>query len=555
MSELPSGTVTFLFTDIEGSTRLERQLRERYGNALEEHQTIVREAFAAHGGREIDTQGDSFFYVFPRAKAAVDAAVEAQRALATHRWPEDGEIRVRMGISTGEASLEGGRYVGFAVHRAARISAAGHGGQILLSSSTRDVVEADLGQGLTVRDLGERRLKDLPRPERVYQLVAEGLPSQFAPLKTLDVEVRRKRRRLYAGAALIGLLVAAVAIPVFALDEGSEGGANVEPNSVAIIDPGSNTVVGSVPVGIRPVGVATGEGSVWVANTDDKTVSRIDTTTRQLVRTIAVSEYPSDIAVTPGLGLGCPGRCPAGAADSSSTGTRPTRSSRRSVPQLGEPQQICGRDQAWLAAGGGALWFVCSGCLGRADASRIDPRKTTRIDDALVSSSPAAVTFTDVAFGLGSAWIADSGANAVRQIAARSLDNVRQRHGRPEAVCRRSRSGICVGRESRRRYGYTSRVVGELTRPDTLATIPVGDAPVDVAVGSDAVWVVNRPQSRRGALGDVRLLRHARRLERRHPRASWRGSSVRTRLTRSSRPTTSSSRRSSATSPRCRTAR
>ena len=276
MSELPSGTVTFLFTDIEGSTRLERQLRERYGEVLGEHQTIVRAAFAAHGGHEIDTQGDSFFYVFPRAKAAVDAAVEAQRALAAHTWPEDGEVRVRMGISTGEASLEDGRYVGFAVHRAARISAAGHGGQILLSSSTRDVVEADLGAGLTIRDLGERRLKDLPRPERVYQLVAEGLPSQFAPLKTLDVEVRRKRRRMYAGAALVGLLIAAIAIPVFALDEGSEGGATVEPNSVAIIDSGSNAVVGSVPVGIRPVGVATGEGSVWVANTDDKTVSRID---------------------------------------------------------------------------------------------------------------------------------------------------------------------------------------------------------------------------------------------------------------------------------------
>ena len=258
-SDLPTGTVTFLFTDIEGSTRLERELRERYGEALEEHQTIVREAFAAHGGHEVDTQGDSFFYVFPSAKAAVDAAVDAQRALATHTWPEDGELRVRIGINTGEASLEGSRYVGFAVHRTARISAAGHGGQVLLSSSTRDVVEADLGAGLTIRDLGQRRLKDVPRPERVYQLVIEGLPSQFAPLKTLDVELKRRRRRMYAGAALIGVLVAAVAVAVFALGQGSGGGVNVEPNSVAVIDPESNKVVDSVPVGVRPAAVTVGK--------------------------------------------------------------------------------------------------------------------------------------------------------------------------------------------------------------------------------------------------------------------------------------------------------
>lgn len=488
MRDLPSGTVTFLFTDVEGSTQLERQLRERYGEVLGEHQTIVRAAFAAHGGHEIDTQGDSFFYAFPRAKAAVDAAVDAQRELAAHAWPEGVEIRVRMGISTGEASLEGGRYVGFAVHRAARISAAGHGGQILLSSSTRDVVEADLGAGLSIRDLGVRRFKDLPRPERVYQLVAEGLPSQFARLKTPDVELARKRRRMYAGAALVGLLIAAIAIPVFAL-EGSEGGPTVEPNSVAIIDPGLNTVVGSVPVGIRPVGVATGEGSIWVANTDDKTVSRIDATTRRLMRTIAVSEYPSDIAVTRDsawVALGGAQQVQRIAPDHNEAG----EVVEALGPQVGEVQRVCGRDQAWLSAGGGALWFVCTGGDDIADASRIDPQKTTRIDDALVSSSPAAVTFTDVAFGLGSAWIADSGANSVRQIAALSLDNVRS------VTVGRRPSAVAVGLGSvwvanRDDDSVTRLIVGELTRPDTLATIPVGDGPVDVAVSDDAVWVVN----------------------------------------------------------------
>jgi class 3 adenylate cyclase len=180
MTELPSGTVTFLFTDIEGSTQLERQLRERYGDVLREHQAIVRAAFAAHGGHEIDTQGDSFFYVFPRAKAAVDAAVDAQKALAGHTWPEDGEVRVRIGISTGEASLEGGRYVGFAVHRAARISAAGHGGQILLSDDAVRAVEASAPANFTFRALGDHRLRGLPEPVTLFQLEAPGLPARFS---------------------------------------------------------------------------------------------------------------------------------------------------------------------------------------------------------------------------------------------------------------------------------------------------------------------------------------------------------------------------------------
>ena len=152
------------------------------------------------------------------------------------------------------------------VNKAARIGAAGHGGQVLLSRTTRDLVEDELPPGVTIRDLGERRLKDLERPERISQLVIEGLPDQFAQLKTLDVELQRKRRRMYAGAALIGVLAAAVAIPVFALGQGAGGGATVAPNSVAIIDPDTNRVIGTVPVGIRPGPVAEGNGSLWVSN-------------------------------------------------------------------------------------------------------------------------------------------------------------------------------------------------------------------------------------------------------------------------------------------------
>ena len=166
------------------------------------------------------------------------------------------------------------------MHKAARIGAAGHGGQVLLSRTTRELVEDELPPGVTIRDLGERRLKDVDRPERLSQLVIEGLPSEFGALNTLDVELQRKRRRMYAGAALIGVLAAAVAIPVFALGQGSGGGTVVAPNSVAIIDPESNSVIGSIPVGIRPSAIAVGEGAVWVGNLDDRTLSRIDPATR-----------------------------------------------------------------------------------------------------------------------------------------------------------------------------------------------------------------------------------------------------------------------------------
>jgi class 3 adenylate cyclase len=204
MAELHGGTVTFLFTDIEGSTRLLKTLGGGYGEVLGEHQRLLRAVFAAHGGQEVDSQGDSFFVAFRTAKEALAAAVDAQRDLEAQSWPEGAQVRVRMGLHTGEPKVGGERYVGIGVHRAARIGAAGHGGQVLLSSTTKELAEEDLPPGVSIRDLGERRLKDLDQRQRLYQLVIEGLASEFKPLRTLDVELKRKRRRLYAGAALIG---------------------------------------------------------------------------------------------------------------------------------------------------------------------------------------------------------------------------------------------------------------------------------------------------------------------------------------------------------------
>ena len=207
-SALPGGTVTFLFTDIEGSTRLVAHLGERYATVLADHQRLLRDAFTGSEGREIDTQGDAFFVVFPRAKDAVAAALAGQRALASHQWPERGTVRVRMGLHTGEPAAARDRYIGLGVHRAARICAAGHGGQILLSSATYAVLADDVLPDITFHDLGEHRLKDIGRPEQIYQLVVPDLPRVFPPPQTVVNDAsnvaRRDRTPEPAGTAFLG---------------------------------------------------------------------------------------------------------------------------------------------------------------------------------------------------------------------------------------------------------------------------------------------------------------------------------------------------------------
>ena len=186
MAELPSGTVTFLFTDIEGSTRLLREHGDGYASVLKEHRRLVRSAFQAHAGREVDTQGDAFFFAFARASDAIAAAMAAQRALSEYAWPGGAVVRVRMGLHSGQPLLTEGGYIGLDVHRAARIAAVGHGGQVLVSDSVRALAEHDLPPALELKDLGEHRLKDLQRAERILQLVIPGLMADFPPLRTLD---------------------------------------------------------------------------------------------------------------------------------------------------------------------------------------------------------------------------------------------------------------------------------------------------------------------------------------------------------------------------------
>ncbi|HEX2292668.1 MAG TPA: adenylate/guanylate cyclase domain-containing protein [Gaiellaceae bacterium] len=200
MVELPAGTVTFLFSDIEGSTRLLEQLGDRYADVHREHRRILREQLGGAGGREIDTQGDAFFFSFPRAKDAAAGAVAAQRALAEHRWPDGAEVKVRMGLHTGEPTVGEEGYLGMDVVRAARICSAGHGGQILLSETTRALLGNSVPDGTELRDLGEAALKDVQH-ERIYQLALPEQRAEFPPLKVtaeksaaerLEEEIERK---------------------------------------------------------------------------------------------------------------------------------------------------------------------------------------------------------------------------------------------------------------------------------------------------------------------------------------------------------------------------
>jgi predicted ATPase/class 3 adenylate cyclase len=182
MSEMPSGTVTLLFSDIEGSTRLLQRTGNGYADLLQEHRRLLRAAFRRHDGFELDNEGDAFFVAFASANDAVAAAAEAQTALAHHDWPDGNEVRVRMGLHSGEPRSVDGRYVGLDVHHAARVMAAGHGGQVVVSESTCALLDGRF----QLRDLGEHRLKDLSRPQRLYQLQINGLPGEFPALKTLD---------------------------------------------------------------------------------------------------------------------------------------------------------------------------------------------------------------------------------------------------------------------------------------------------------------------------------------------------------------------------------
>jgi peptide/nickel transport system substrate-binding protein len=487
IDELPVGTVTFLFTDIEGSTQLLKTLGgEGYGHALDDHRRILREAFAEHDGREIDTQGDSFFAAFRRAKDAVACAIACQRRLADHAWPGDADLRVRMGIHTGEPAMGGERYVGMGVHRAARICAAGHGGQVLVSQTTRELLRDDPIPEVTLRDLGEHQLKDMDEPERVYQLVAPGLGEDFPGLKTAapppfegregelaeaaSEELARRWRRPARRTLMIATLAAAlVGLGIGVLmtrGGGSTASASVSANAVGLIDPDGGDVAAEIPVGLAPAGVASDGEAVWVTNTGGNSVSRIDPVTNDVRQTIPVGGGPSGIAA-------------GGGAAWVANGLDGTVTKIDAETNLPSQTITVGNGPTGVAYGLGAIWVTNS-----TDGT------VTRIDVAtgrVTKTFPATVGASSIAAGAGRLWVVSPATGTVAVLDPRTGRLVKEIGvgGEPSAVA----VGVDAVWVVNRADGTVSRI-----DPETLAVagvVQVGRGPTGVAAGPEDVWVAN----------------------------------------------------------------
>jgi YVTN family beta-propeller protein len=512
MPELPTGTVTFLFTDIEGSTRLLAQLRHEYPDLLANHQRLLRDAFERHEGQEIDTQGDSFFVAFSRAGDAVAAAVAAQRALAESYWPEGAVVRVRMGIHTGEPIVGGERYVGLGVHRAARICAAAHGGQVLLSGVTRGLIEDELPDGVGLRDLGEHRLKDLERSERLSQLVIEGLGADFPPPRTagpvpLEVAGREQelaeaagaavkaakaidaRRRWALAAALVLLLAGVAAAAVLLLTSGSGTGAETPGgNALAVIDPPAQHVGRYLRVGSAPSNVATGDGAVWVLDGDDLTISKIDPKAQKVVRTFSSGQIPTDLAVGGGaiwVGNGVPtsaseqvGTVYAASVsriDLSGNTVKTSLPGRAGTNFVNFSFRIPGISQ--LVVGPEAVWAINPD----RSVSKLDP-KTGKVDLVVRGLSANAI-----ALGDKGVWIIDN---------VNTIGRIDPRRGTITSKVTPAASGfigIAVGAGS---VWATDPFDGTVWRVDlgpplVTRTVSVGVGVTGIAIGDGGVWVSN----------------------------------------------------------------
>jgi peptide/nickel transport system substrate-binding protein len=463
VAELPRGTVTFLFTDIEGSTRLLKQLGERYAEVIAEQGRMLREAADERSGRLVDTQGDSCFFAFARANAALGAAVAAQRALAGHAWPEGCEVRVRMGLHTGEPAVGDERYVGLGVHRAARIGAVAHGGQVLLSEATRALVEDEVG-GVSVRDLGSYRLKDIDRPERLYQLDIDGLRTEFPPLNAERVgESRPLRRRAVLLSALAGVIAAAVAIPIFALGQGGGGAAlrSAAPNSVGFVDAKSNRLVAEVPV-TAPTALTTGAGAVWVVNTTSDSVDRVDPTSHTIRQTIPVGNGPSGIAYGDGSIWVANGL--------SGTVSRISPQTNRRVDTI-----AVGNGPGGIVYAAGSIWVANT---GDGTITKIDPATDK-------ASKPLDVAATELAYGGGALWASVRAANQVVRIDPSTGEAQPVPVGNGPAGIAFGAGGVWVANSL---DGTVSRIDPESN--SIAAVIPaVGNGPAAVSVDSNAVWV------------------------------------------------------------------
>jgi class 3 adenylate cyclase/DNA-binding beta-propeller fold protein YncE len=472
VSDLPSGTVSLLFTDIEGSTQLQHHLGERYHEVVAEHRRLLEESFAAHGGTVVDRQTESFFVAFARARHAVQAAAAAQRAFADHTWPDGVQVKVRMGIHAGEPDVAGDRYVGLAVSRAARICASAHGGQVLLSSSARALLSDD--QRAALRGVGVYRLKDFTAPEPISQLVIDGLPSQFPRLRT-EAKPDIRKRLLLAAAALVA--VGGVAGAVVALTDGSSGLSTIGPTSVGVIDPKTNQLVDEVPLGFKSSLVAAGEEHIWVVDPKGSTLWKINPRTREK-STIGIAVGAGAVPFGIAVGRGAVWLAVLRGSRQVVLELGPEVGDlRRTIPfgaEVGAP--ILSRLQP-LAVGGAAVWAVdaADGAIWRIDprpgavAEGLDASSLAADAGAVWAAATAAVTKIDAATGqeLGRELIASSEFAATASIAL----------------------GLGAVWFARSSAPTVWRIDPETA--STTQTLPVGRGPSGIAVGEGAVWIAN----------------------------------------------------------------
>jgi YVTN family beta-propeller protein len=354
--------------------------------------------------------------------------------------------------------------------------AAGHGGQVLLSSTTRDLAEDELPADVALRDLGEQRLKDLDRPVRLYQVAAPGLLDLFPPLRTLDTEragrgpSRLPRRVLIPVATLVG---AAIAVGVvFATRSGGTGGTVVASNSVGLIDPKANKVVGEIGVGIRPGSLAVGAGSVWVANEEDKTLSHILVATRSVKRSIPLDATPTGVAQADGAVWVAEG--PAGAL---ARVDPQFETVVKTIPGLAGAVRVSGSPSGSVTVGDGKVWVA----YGSSTVAGINPTTNAVAASGFAGRDPVAI-----AYGEGAVWIANQGDNSVSKFSVTTDSTVY------DVSVGQGPSGVAVGGGA---VWVSDADDDAVSRVDPTSrasrTIAVGRGPVGIAYGEGAVWVAN----------------------------------------------------------------
>ena len=487
VTDATSTTATFLFTDIEGSTQLLKTYRNEYASILEDHHRILRDAFSAYGGREVDNQGDSFFVAFPRARDAVLAAATAQRKLAEHTWPGGATVRVRMGIHTGEADLTADRYVGMSVHRAARISSVGHGGQVLVSPTTAGHLEdEDDLPGVALRDLGEHRLKDISRPVRLHQLDIEGVPGTFPPPRSEPRAPSRRRRAALVGVAALALTAVAVAAVWLTRDAPPP---EIQPNSVVRIDPDTLEPAQVIPVSAAPDFVVAAGGYLWIThyialggddlrNAGDRTLTRVDPSTGE-AETVGGGLAPCGITPDPSGDVWV-ANCFAEGTEVRSNVVRVDAKTLRFEKTWPIDSYGLETNYRWLTFGGGGLWISIPSGI-----ERIDPQTGKR---RLVTPGVTGMLTWSEAYG--DVWATWPTFRYVARIDAASGDPVYFHEGMPESPAMADVDGDTVW--------ITDFAAPRLVRLNAVGSpdphsvrLPVtgeGSSPFGVSAGAGAVW-------------------------------------------------------------------